>query len=97
MGISFSFLLRLELMCPYLVFRGGQLYNVFITVHALIIIFFLVIPTLIGAYGNFLIPFFIFSSDLSFPRLNSLRFWLLPVSFFFMLVSFFVDEGVGTG
>jgi cytochrome c oxidase subunit 1 len=96
LGSRFSFIIRLELIVPFLLFNRGQLYNSFITSHALIIIFFLVIPALIGSFGNFLVPFFIFSSDLSFPRINSLRFWLLPVSLSFLIFGFLVDEGLGT-
>nr|ADK97609.1 cytochrome oxidase subunit 1 [Punctodera chalcoensis] len=95
-GSSLSLLIRLELMLPFLLFSSGQLYNSFITSHALIMIFFLVMPALIGAFGNFFIPFFIFSADLSFPRINSLSFWLLPVSFFLLLAGFLTDEGLGT-
>lgn len=89
-------MVRLELLNPFFFFGSGQLYNSLITRHALVIIFFLVIPSLIGAFGNFLIPFFIFSSDLSFPRINSLRFWLLPGSLCLLIYSLLIDEGVGT-
>lgn len=96
LGAALSILIRLELLIPFIFFRSGQLYNSFITSHALVIIFFLVIPSLIGAFGNFLIPFFIFSSDLSFPRINSLSFWLLPLSLSLLIWAFLIDEGVGT-
>jgi len=48
-------LLRQELARPGVVIMGGgQLYNVVLTAHALLIVFFIVIPTLIGGFGNFL-------------------------------------------
>jgi cytochrome c oxidase subunit 1 len=96
LGISFSLLIRYELRHPGFFIQDGQVYNSIITSHALIIIFFMVIPALIGFFGNFLIPFFIFSVDLIYPRLNSFRFWILPVSLLLLFFASLVDEGVGT-
>jgi cytochrome c oxidase subunit 1 len=64
----------LELRHPGFFIQDGQVYNGIITSHALIIIFFMVIPALIGFFGNFLVPIFIFSVDLIYPRLNSFSF-----------------------
>lgn len=35
--------------------------------------------------------------DMAFPRLNNISFWLLPPSFILLLLSSFVEGGVGTG
>jgi heme/copper-type cytochrome/quinol oxidase subunit 1 len=51
-GSSLSFIIRLELTKPGILFSNGQLYNAVITSHALLIIFFIVIPTIIGGFGN---------------------------------------------
>jgi heme/copper-type cytochrome/quinol oxidase subunit 1 len=53
---------------------SGQIYNTIITAHALIIIFFMVIPTLIGGFGNYLIPIQLGAPDLIYGRVNLLRF-----------------------
>jgi len=60
-------------------------------------IFFLVIPILIGAFGNILIPLLLGAQDMCFPRLNNLRFWLLPFRRIFILSSFLIGTGAGTG
>ena len=73
-GLSLSLLLRLELIKSGNVIFGGQLYNVVLTSHALIIIFFIVIPGLIGGFGNFFFPLLINCLDLFLPRVNNLSY-----------------------
>jgi len=96
LGASFSFIIRLELSKPGGFILNGQIYNSVITLHALLIIFFIVMPSLIGAFGNYLLPIILAAPDMSFPRLNSLSYWILPVALFLILVSFVLDGGAGT-
>ena len=54
LGTAFSVIIRMELASPGDVFLAGdyQLYNVLITAHAFLMIFFLVMPVLLGGFGN---------------------------------------------
>ena len=78
--------------------KGGgiippQTYNAIFTMHATIMIFFVVMPIMVGSFGNFLIPLMIGTRDMAFPKLNMLSFWVGAVSGVVMLASFFVAGG----
>jgi len=76
---------------------GGQMppefYNKLFTMHATIMIFFVIIPILTGAFGNFLIPLMIGARDMAFPKLNMFSYWIMWPGFAFLLASFFVEGG----
>jgi cytochrome c oxidase subunit 1 len=56
-------------------------------------IFFVVMPILVGAFGNFLIPLMIGARDMAFPVLNMLSFWVALPAALIMLAGFFVPGG----
>ena len=75
---------------------GG--YNMLVTMHATVMVFFVVMPLLIGAFGNYLIPLQIGAGDMAFPLLNELSYWLYVLSGILLLGAFFVPGGApGTG
>jgi cytochrome c oxidase subunit I len=89
-GGALAELVRTELATPEVDFVSRETYNALFTIHATLMIFLWIIPTLTGGFGNFLIPLMIGAKDMAFPKLNAIAFWMIPPAGVLLLCSFFV-------
>ncbi len=108
LGGLFALLVRWELAWPETAVPGfgwvpepymfggiipPDFYNSLFTMHATLMIFFVIMPILVGCFGNFLIPLMIGARDMAFPVLNMLSFWVGALAGVIMLSSFLVQGG----
>lgn len=101
-GGFFSYVFRMQLAYP-----GAQvplfgvvtpaMYNSLVTSHGTIMIFWVAMPVLIAAFGNYLIPLMIGCDDMVFPRLNRLSYQIFLLSALILIATFFVDGGAFGG
>jgi len=91
-SVCFTVYMRMELQYPgvqYMCLEGarlfpsaeectpnGHLWNVMITYHGVLMMFFVVIPALFGGFGNYFMPLHLGAPDMAFPRLNNLSYWM---------------------
>lgn len=88
-------MIRIKFIEPYYKIITLDCYKFLITKHGIIMIFFFLMPVLIGGFGNYLIPLLCGLSDLKLPRLKALSAWLLLPSVLFLIIRICLGAGLG--
>lgn len=93
-GTVLATIIRLEMAYPGVgILSGDSLqYLSIVTAHGVIMVFFMIIPLLFGAFGNFLLPSQLGVHDVAFPRLNSAAFWFLPAGLIMLCQLVCIDK-----
>lgn len=94
-GLRFRLIIRINFLEPYYKVVPLDCYKFLVTNHGIIMIFFFLMPILIGGFGNYLLPLLGGLSDLNLPRLNALRAWLLIPSIIFLVFRMCMGAGIG--
>ena len=95
-GGGMALIIRAELFQPGLQFVDPQFFNSMTTMHALVMVFGVVMPAFVGL-GNWMIPLMIGAPDMALPRLNNWSFWILPFAFTLLISTLFVEGGAPAG
>ena len=99
-GINMSLLIRLECDSSgnrIIISENINSYNLYITLHGLIMIFFFIMPILYGAFANIFIPLYLGTSEVTYPRINNLSILLIPLSYCLIMLSINSEFTIGTG
>src|SRR4029078_2600096 len=97
-GMFLSLLMRIHLIWPnaQLPLIGAikpETYLALLTMHAPIMVFFVLTTAPQSGFGNYFLPIQIGAPDMAFPVLNMLSFWTTPLAYSVMLAAFFVTGG----
>ena len=94
-GGSMALVIRAELFEPGLQITNPLFFNQMTTMHALVMIFGVVMPAFVG-FANWQLPMMIGAPDMALPRMNNWSFWILPFAFTLLLSTLFM-QAVGGG
>jgi cytochrome c oxidase subunit 1 len=96
LGGTFALLLRIELLTPEATIMSASMYNRLFTQHGVVMVWLFMIPAIPGIFGNFMLPIMIGATDVAFPKLNLLSFWVYMLGATVTL-SALIAGGVDTG
>ncbi|KAF1074771.1 cbb3-type cytochrome c oxidase subunit I [Halodesulfovibrio sp. MK-HDV] len=92
-GITLGGLMRFELIRPGMDLMDAQTYNVLFTLHGVIMVFFVVIPSVPATFGNIFLPIQLGADDVAFPRINLLSWWMYIFGAILIVCSLFTGGG----
>jgi len=90
-GGTMALIIRAELWQPGLQIVEPHFYNQMVTMHALIMVFGVIMPAFTG-FANWQLPLMIGAPDMALPRMNNWSFWLLPFAFTMLISTVFMQK-----
>ncbi|SMO44065.1 cytochrome c oxidase subunit I [Gracilimonas mengyeensis] len=96
LGGALALLLRTELLTPAKTFIEADTYNQFFTLHGAIMVFFVLVPSIPAALGNFILPMQLGAKDVAFPKLNLTSFYIYVIGAVFTFIAL-ANNGLDTG
>ena len=99
-GTIISLMIRFELDSSsnrIMSYENLNIYLLCITLHGLLMIFYLVMPFLIGSYGNYLLPICLGASEIIYPRINNISYLIIPSTYEIIMLSMICEYGIGIG
>ncbi len=91
-GGAMAMIIRLELFQPGLQFVNPEFFNQMTTLHALVMVFGMIMPAFAG-FANWMVPLMIGAPDMALPRLNNFSFWILPFAALMLVSTLFMPGG----
>ncbi len=92
-GVALGVLMRLEMLTPKETIMSATQYNALFTLHGVIMIFLVIIPSIPAVFGNFFLPLQIGARDVFFPRLNLLSWYCFMGGGVVAIVALFTGNG----
>src|SRR5204862_2200470 len=90
-GGTMALIIRSELFQPGLQIVNPHFYNQMVTLHALVMIFGVVMPAFVG-FANWQLPLMLGAPDMALPRMNNWSFWILPFAFTMLISTLFMQK-----
>ena len=91
-GFVLMMIMRYQLADPQGFNLDPNMYNALGAMHGTIMVFLGVVPMVVGAFGNYLVPLQVGAPDMAFPKLNMASYWCYFVGGVVMLSSFFTGD-----
>lgn len=91
-GGSMAMYIRAELFQPGLQLKNPEFFNSMTTMHALVMVFGMMMPAFVGL-ANWMLPMMIGAPDMALPRMNNMSFWMLVAGILLLSSTLFMEGG----
>uniref|UniRef100_UPI003D9CBEEC Cytochrome c oxidase subunit 1 n=1 Tax=Perkinsus marinus TaxID=31276 RepID=UPI003D9CBEEC len=100
LGIVLSYIIRVELYNSgnrIIKYDNVNYYNMVITLHGLLMIFYIIMPGLYGGIPLYILPILSVITDIVLPRINNISIIIVLISYIVVINSIVIEYNIGTG